>query len=155
MARCYYHPERESVGQCANSDCRVYLCRDCYISGKRGFCQDCTHVRKRGVSGNRTTAKIDIAIFLVCAVVGGSLAVLGFGLNSTNALYIAVMLFLCYGIGACLLGAKKAIGWAWRRLHENIIAFIILLPFAYVVGALIGIFVAPLILYRACRTLWG
>jgi hypothetical protein len=120
------------------------------------------------VRQKRQKAKTDITFFKAFAVLGGILAVLAiiYGVYSgyvaemslINAVGGAIvgLLVLPYIIGAGLMGLKKTIGWCWRTtiiiIPFTLLAAIILLVlslFILAIGWTIGLFITPIILYRA------
>lgn|GEM_PF-6767263 len=170
--RCHYHPNREATGQCA--DCKIFLCPECIAESRKTIkntvlCRACII---NEVKRQRQKARTDIIFFKVFAVLGGISSILAiiYGVYSGAAAEMPLIttiggaivgLLVCpYFFGASMIGLKKTVGWCWRSTIKiiplTILAAIILLILSLIIlaaGSIIGLFITPVILYKARKLL--
>ena len=143
--KCYYHPDREAVGQCENNEHKVFLCPECCAQRINGLCPKCAETKHyTDALKRRLSAQIDIIMFAITAVIGAiwgaSLYISGQLPDFFNGLFhtyllgwnfdallpiledlralngLFVLLVLTYIIAATFLGAKFILVTAWKLL---------------------------------------
>jgi hypothetical protein len=181
--KCYNHPDREATGQCENNEHKVFLCAECCAQRIDGFCRKCADAKRYADAlKRRSTARIDLAIFALGAVMGAAVGASGitteliFQVASTGFLgaplmalsdfmklnVIFALVISAYIFAALFFGTKFLFVKVWRFVGWGgliILGFgcflmtVIYLPIILTVLSIIGAFISPFMLYGARKTL--
>ncbi|GHU82444.1 hypothetical protein FACS1894196_0760 [Clostridia bacterium] len=154
---CYHHSDQIAVQQCVN--CGKFLCQECAREAYDGVCGDClAQAYAEEVAVERARAKSEIKSFIIAfAIATLSFVVSGIMVaadviaeeTTTYEYNFINCLLLGYAAGSIIVTLRAAFRWMARQ--EIVIVFELI--FSLVIAFVLGIFIAPVILIRAIKTL--
>ncbi len=139
--RCYYHPEREAVGTCANCgktvcpECKVMLSQKCYCNpcADEAYASAASRVEAKSASWfvrhlNWTTVLTWVGAAVVSFIAGFIVAVVMYGADTTKTETVAAFA----GYVAALAWLIITNGWVLRRKGQSEWhLLLLLLPFGF------------------------
>lgn len=149
--KCYYHPDRDAVGTCA--DCGKFLCKECLDRWTEPVCNDC--ISKECVQ-QKKAARDELIMGLVCGILLG-LAMAALVIANPQSEKLSVLSWLVFGF---IQGFGFVLAWNWLKkltsgIHFNGILILPIIGWAiyymgkFVFGFMIAWFIAiPVALIR-------